>query len=153
VSPLTTSEKIAGRDFRTRAAERLDQLNRDDPPTFTVPPILAIYRHNCAGRDDRSTALELREIYLASPEYRVYLHDRQVVAAPAGEALSLAWLTHASVERIPPGRLGFIYRQGRCRRCGATARSQYGRIVDSNIRPPLLARPAQPWKTPTRADI
>ena len=113
--PLSPAEKAAGRAFRDRAAAELATRFAADPPTFQVPPVVAIVRHACPGRGGRSTALALREVYQLSPA--------------AGD--------------IPAGRFAFIHRDGRCRHCGATARSATGRVVDAHTRPPLHGRVAR----------
>lgn len=110
---LTAREKQAGRRFRDQAQADLT-ASFADPPTYTVPNVLALYRHSCPGRDGRSTALELKEVYLLSPAYP----DLDV----------------------PAGRFGFIYRKGRCRSCGHTGRSHTGRLVDGWQRPPITGR-------------
>ena len=110
--PLTREEKEVGRRFRDEAEQALRETFHADPPTYTVLNCLALLRHLCPARAGRSTALELKEIYLYSPRY------------PGFE--------------VPAGRFGYLYRQGRCRACGQTARSG-GRLVDAHDRPPLPA--------------
>lgn len=112
---LSPAEKAAGRAFRAQAAAALATRFATDPPTFEVPPVIAIFRHACPGRGGRSTALTLREHYQLSPA--------------AGD--------------VPAGRFAFVHREGRCRHCGATARSATGRVVDAHTRPPLSGRVAQ----------
>ena len=114
---LSEAEKAAGREFRSRMREQLDALHVADPPTYLVPDVIALYRHKCPARGMRSTALELKEIYAASPIYPA--HD------------------------VPAGRFGWIYREGRCRGCGQSARSGTGRLVDGWQRPPLSGRVAR----------
>jgi hypothetical protein len=114
---LTAEEKAAAREFLSHVKRELDDLQRDDPPTYVVPNFLAVYRHLCPGRDGRSSALETKEIYRLSPIYP---------------------------ERgVPAGRFGFIYRQGRCRGCGHTARSGAGWLVDALVRPPITGHVAR----------
>jgi hypothetical protein len=111
---LTDVEKHAGRLFRNVVELYLSNLNLVDPPDFSPPHFLALLRHLCPARNDRSTAIELHERYMASPIY--------------------------PVEGVPAGRFGFIFREGECRGCGRTARSGSGRIVDGWVRPPLSGR-------------
>src|SRR4051812_1510144 len=111
---LTGAEKTAGRKFRDEAQETLAKLNESDPPTFTPPFFLALFRHLCPARNNKSTAIELKERFVFSPPDR----DQQVPAAT----------------------FGFLYREGRCRGCGQAARSPTGRLVDSRVRPPLTSR-------------
>lgn len=110
---LSAAEKAAGRAFRDTAQADLLNTFTADPPTFTVPNFIALYRHNCPQRGDRSTALELKEQYQLSPAYPEH--------------------------GVPAGRFGFIWRFGACRHCGATARSRAGRLVDAYARPPITA--------------
>lgn len=114
---LTRQEKTAGRAFRDAAQAQLLASIEADPPDHLVPNFLAYYRHTCPAREGRSTALELREVYVASPSY-----PEQGVAA---------------------GRFAFIYKQGSCRGCGQTARSRAGRLVDAWERPPIAGRVAR----------
>ncbi len=109
---LTPEEKAAGRRFRDQAQADLLASVQAQPPTHVVPNFLALYRHNCPARDGRSTALELKEMYRKS------LADGDV----------------------PAGRFGFLWREGRCRHCGATASSRAGRLVDAHRRPPIVGR-------------
>jgi hypothetical protein len=108
---LTASEKVAGRRFRAAASAELAVLNTEDPPTVDVPHFIGVYRHQCVARDHRSLPIELKERYVVSPIY--------------------------PVQAVPAGRFGFIYREGRCRACGQTARSNSGHLVDARERPPL----------------
>jgi len=112
---LSTEEKAVGRVFRDAAQAELVQSFEIDPPDHTVPVVISVYRHACPRRQGRSTALELKEIYLYSPA--------------GGD--------------VPAGRFGFLYKQGRCRYCGASARSRLGRLVDGYDRPPLSGRVAR----------
>jgi hypothetical protein len=114
---LTENEKKAGKKFRVQAELDLELLNEKDPPTYEVPFFLGIYRHLCNARKGRSTGMELKEQYLLSPIY--------------------------PEENVPAGRFGFVFREGRCRACGQTARSRVGRIVDAFDRPPLTGRVAR----------
>lgn len=111
---LTEAEKVAGRRFRAESERYLAGLNTNEPPTFVALHLLGVFRHQCRRRNDNSTAIELKERYLTSPIY------------PS--------------EEVPAGRFGYIYREGRCLNCGATARSEKGRVVDAYQRPPLTGR-------------
>ncbi len=114
---LTAEEKTAGHAFRLAQRERLGAINAADPPSFLVPPYIALYRHLCPARRMRSTALELKEIYVASPIYPEH--------------------------GVESGRFGYIWREGRCRGCGQSARSDVGRLVDGWQRPPISGRVAR----------
>jgi hypothetical protein len=112
---LTHSEKQVGRQFKLDCEAALNQRNAEEPPTYEVPFFLGIYRHLCSARNNRSTGLELKEQYWVSGDY----------------------------PGVPAGRFGFIFREGRCRACGQTARSWVGRLVDGLDRPPITGRVAR----------
>lgn len=114
---LTEQDKTAARLFRDQAQADLIATFEADPPTYTVPTFIALYRHLCASRGHKSVALELKEIYVVSPIYPEH--------------------------GVPAGRFAFLYRQGRCRGCGQTARSRKGRLVDGWKRPPIFGRGAR----------
>lgn len=111
---LSTAEKSAGRTFRDTQQLLLDGNNHRSPPTFAIPQVIANLRHLCPARNGRSTTLECKEIYIASPIYPEH--------------------------GVEAGRFAFLYREGRCRGCGQTARSGTGRLVDGRHRPPLSGR-------------
>lgn len=114
---LSAHEKAAGRLFRDQAQADLLVSFELDPPDHRVPNFLALYRHSCPARQGRSTALELKEVYVISPAY------------PEHDVLA--------------GRFGFIFKAGTCRGCGQTARSRAGRLVNAHERPPLHGRVAR----------
>lgn len=114
---LTDLEKKAGRRFRDDCSARLLAVNETSPATFEVPFFLGVYRHLCPSRNGRSTGLELKEQYWISPIY--------------------------PEESVPAGRFGYLFREGRCRACGQSARSQVGRLVDGWVRPPITGRVAR----------
>lgn len=152
---LTPTEKAVGRHFLGVAQAALLKTFEADPPTYTVPNVLALYRHACPKRQDRSTALELKEIYLPSRTYGVMcVNDEIHVALLNGDSdgVTLATLdppvavnadTTVAVGFVPAGRFGFITRAGKCRGCGQTARSKAGRLVDGWERPPIQGRVAR----------
>lgn len=111
---LSAGEKHAGRKFRNVIELYLVNLNEADPPDVSPPHFLALVRHLCPARGNKSTAIELHERYISSPTY--------------------------PDEGVPEGRFAFIFREGDCRGCGRTARSNTGRVVDSYQRPPLTHR-------------
>lgn len=114
---LSDREKSAGRQFRADCEKALAALNERDPATYEVPFFLGLYRHLCEGKASRSVAMELKERYWVSPIYEE--------------------------ENVPAGRFGFLFREGRCRACGQTARSRAGRLVDGWERPPITGRVAR----------
>lgn len=137
---LTDSEKIAGRYFRHLSQTRLEESHVSDSPTFVPPPWLRHYRHNCLLRGDRSTSLELKEVYVFSPEL-------WVCYCSAIDELKLGSFPHSDCQGgkvlSVEGRFGFIYKEGKCA-CGATARSIVGRLVDAWERPPITGRVVRP---------
>lgn len=108
---LSPADKAAGRRFRDRCAAALERSFVDDPPTYVVPVVIALFRHACPRRNNKSTALALREVYQLSP------------AEPDTDVCA--------------GLFAFIHREGRCRFCGQTARSRAFRLVLAGERPPL----------------
>lgn len=109
---LTPQEKEAGRAFRDAVQNELLATFETDPPTHVVPNFIAMFRHKCSARGGRSSPLELKEVYKFSPAH-----------GP-----------------VPARRFGFIYKEGKCRYCGNTARSRAGRLVDAHVRLPLSWR-------------
>jgi hypothetical protein len=134
---LEAEEKAAARLFRDREQAALDQSFVDDPPDYEPPNWIAVYRHGCPARANRSSALELPEVYKASPRLTVESSEAGVHTP----YFSSEWRPRdVDLWQIPQGRFGFIYRQGRCRLCARTARSRKGRLVDAWQRPPLFGR-------------
>lgn len=134
---LTKEEKVAGRLFKASCQDKLDCLNESSPPTYLVPNFLALFRHLCPGHAEVSTALELKEIYEYSPSFELLRFGEDLVEsghpivteAPPDEAVL-----------IPAKRFGFIYKEGKCKSCGQTARSKEGTFVDAYERAPLRSR-------------
>lgn len=69
-APLSPTEKTAGRAFRDAQICALADLNTADPPEYYPPNFLKVYRHPCPSRGARSTALQLKEVYVHSPDGR-----------------------------------------------------------------------------------
>lgn len=112
---LTRAERQAGRAFRDRCAAELAETFTTDPPTYTIAPVAPpVLRHSCPARGGRSTAMPISEVYLPSPD--------------------------DDTHNVPAGLFAFIYRQGACRLCGQTARSDRHRVVLAAQRPPLDTR-------------
>ena len=110
----------------------LDDLNAQDPADHDSPWTSSVYRHPCpASRVGRkigratSTAIGLHERYVTVEAASSFTEGGEL---PAGVRLGDldAW--------------ALIYREGRCPRCGQTARSSVGRIVSTAERPPLVGR-------------
>ncbi len=132
---LTDLEKMAGRIYRDLSQAALEESHLADPPTFVPLPWLRHYRHNCPLRNDRSTSLELKEVYVLSPELWV------CYCSALGEHSDS--FPHRDCQggkvAAEKGRFAFIYKEGKCG-CGATARSTAGRLVDARERPPITGR-------------
>lgn len=135
---LEPEERCAGRLFRQLAGAELTRLFAAVKPTYTVPPVIAVYRHPCAGKHGLSCAMQLKEEWVPSPVMVVERADDGTLTAFVKDD----WVVNLNVDTwtVPQGRFGFIYRQGRCRMCGVAAMSKYGRIVDAYERPPLDSR-------------
>ncbi len=67
MSKYTDEEKAVGRAFRDQAQANLLDFIDISPPTHIVPNFLSVYRHSCPANNNRSTALDLREVYQRSP--------------------------------------------------------------------------------------
>lgn len=111
---LTPVEKKVGRKFKLEQDAHLLSVNVVTPPDFVVPSFLGIFRHLCRARNNKSTAMELKEKYVTSPQY--------------------------PEDAVPAGRFGYLFREGQCSFCGRRARSGIGRLVDAYERPPLFGR-------------
>ena len=143
---LSREEKAAGRAFRelaqAMAEKRADSLlaaaSEEGRPFSVVPNFLAQFRHECARRGGRSTAMDLKEIYSYSPAFYVWREGGQWVMAdspPDGEVPGPFVI-------VPAGRFGFITKEGKCS-CGALAASRAGRLVDAYERAPIEGRVAR----------
>jgi hypothetical protein len=134
VTSLSRHEKAAGRAFREAQQAALVASQSDSPTDLTPAPYLSVIRHSCAKRGGVSTALELREVYVWSPEYWVRGEPGSwevLIDVPVDLVPDSGWVF------VPANRFGFIYKSGRCRPCGHTARSIHGKVVDAQVRPPL----------------
>lgn len=89
---------------------RLDALNQEQPPNLNAPPYLANIRHPCTAH--RTTA-RVSKVSLALHE--VYWTEED-------------------------GPHAFLFREGKCSRCGTVARSRLGRLVLAAERPPMYGR-------------
>jgi hypothetical protein len=106
----------------------LDGLNATSPPTYDPPWTSSVFRHPCPkSRIAKHTG---RATSAALPLVERYVTLREVLIVPDDEDLDVEWLDAFAV----------IYREGRCGRCGQTARSKVGRIVATAERPPLEGR-------------
>lgn len=115
------SEALIPEDISRALQDHLDALNAENPPDIQVPPFLANTRHSCkkarqsahAGKGV-STAMQLKERYVTLASLRP--------EAEGGDEYAI------------------LYREGRCKKCGTTARSEQGRTVLTAERPPIEGR-------------
>jgi hypothetical protein len=133
---LTHAEKLAGRRFRDEQQATLDRQNQEAPPDVFPPPQLHHYRHECPARGGTSTSFDMREVYITSPRYDVCTCGEAVSAPEASAGACHHPRPGCRRTEVPAGRLGFIYRAGKCG-CGLTGRSRSGRVVDAQERPPM----------------
>ena len=105
----------------------LDALNERSPTDFDPPTFLANPRHPCNGHRIAkstgrpvSTAIDLKERYVVGWE---------ADGSPVTETGVAEW--------------AIIYREGKCLKCGYTARSSQGKVVRVVERPPLMGRVAR----------
>jgi predicted Zn-ribbon and HTH transcriptional regulator len=96
----------------------LAKLNTDEPPDHTPPPFLGSFRHRCPAQRNVSKPIDLREKYLY----------------PSTEMA-------ATTNSTTPAAL--IYREGKCKKCGQTARSTSGTVTNPDSRPPIEGRVAR----------
>lgn len=157
---LSRADKAAGRVFRDEQTsillEATDKLKSEAEAEgkvfFVVPPFLATYRHLCPhhkspGRPDGiSTSMKLGEVYIHSPAYVVAEVPRGEAQRPELVVFKLdqseAILAASHRHDVAAGRLGFVYKKGKCV-CGATAQSRVGKLVDAYERPPIKGREAR----------
>jgi len=105
---LTQTEKAAGRQFRDQVYAWWQRQWDETQPDYEVPWVLSQYRHECSVQQGRTMSLDLREVYVLSPQY----------------------------PGLDQGRLGFVARKGRCVKCRRVAMSKTGRVVEVDQRPP-----------------
>lgn len=132
---LTHSEKAAGRWWKKQQQAELRDLNRAEPPDAVVPLAVRHYRHECSGYRDASVSFDCVEVYVRSP--RIGVCYCSVIQEVPDELLGK--FPHedcAGGVLVSAGRMAFYYKEGRCARCGMTARSTDGRIVETSEREP-----------------
>jgi hypothetical protein len=95
--------------------DQLDKLNADDPPTYDVPHYLGNFRHKCAGARNISKPIDLKELYIQDDVETELTDGNKVI-------------------------LAVVAREGKCKKCGQSARSISPHLVDSAERPPLTGR-------------
>lgn len=94
--------------------DALDALNEEDPPDHVVPFFVANFRHPCSG------ARQSKQL--------------------AGKGVSTAIDMKERYEVHASGKTALVYREGTCKRCRQVARSESGRAVDPEKRPPVSGR-------------
>lgn len=135
MSELTYPEKNAGRWWRDRRQAALDARNAAQPPDESRPPFVRHIRHLCPANKDRSVSFDYAEIYVRNP--RIGVCYCSVIQEVPDEMLgSFPHEDCAGGALLEPGRLAWIYHEGRCADCGRTARSRTGRVVDAHDRHP-----------------
>lgn len=97
--------------------EYLDARNDEDPPTHIAPWFSGLYRHKC-------------------PKARVSVNLGSKSASTPID-LKERYVTDES------GTWAIIYREGKCKLCGETARSKDGCLVETVKRPPISGRVAR----------
>lgn len=157
---LTDAEKVYGKRFRDAAQAALTLLMDTDPPMYRPPNFVVIFRHLCDARKHKeSTALPLKEVYLSSEDsIPTRVTDRHLFLGGNSDETheDVVWWGHpteaAHFEQQYPGHVNgleevaglpefaFIYKEGKCAKCEATARSPAGRFVLASERPPTAGR-------------
>lgn len=109
----------------------LDDLNEADPPSFYSPHFIANPRHECTGARQAeatgkgvSTAIDTKECYVTGWEK----HKDPLTVKPLYDETA---------------KVALIYRQGRCKKCKNLTRSEVGRVVLVDERPPSEGRMAR----------
>jgi hypothetical protein len=114
-------------DLARLLQEGLDGLNEADPPVMFVPHFLNNPRHECTGaRQSKnvggkgiSTATDTKERYVKG------------------------WEGTKRIDATQDDEVAIIYREGKCKKCGAVVRSETGRVVLTEKRPPATGRVAR----------
>lgn len=94
--------------------EDLDELNEREPVDHVVPFFVANFRHPC------DAARQSKQLAGKGVSTAIDMKERYVLSESERTAL--------------------VYREGSCKRCGQTARSERGRAVDPAKRPPVSGR-------------
>jgi hypothetical protein len=140
---LTDAEKEFARRFRDAAQSQLTAKIHTDPPTYTPPMFLAIFRHKCSSRPhNESTAIELKEVYVSSVDaIGGEWFGHEVEASHFKELYPDHVNGLGETEGLP--LFGFFYKEGECRKCKDTAVSPAGKLVLQSERPPVAGRMAR----------
>lgn len=65
---LTREQKLEARAWLAEQQLLLAGLNENDPPTHAPPNMVKVFRHACSKRRNKSTALQLHEMYVLSED-------------------------------------------------------------------------------------
>ena len=96
---------------------RLDALNAQSPADMDLPHFVGQARHGCK-------------------HHRFSGPDHDLAVSSPLEVREVYWPSE-------DGEHALIFKEGQCRRCGFTGRSQVGRVVLVADRPPLTGRVAR----------
>lgn len=129
---LSVVEKQAGRLFRDGRQAVLDALNAEDPPGGDALAWWEVYGHDCPAAAGARTGIRLREHYEVSG---LYLACGCFAIGEPGDGFPHAACKGSAAAILLPGRLAFIWKEGRCR-CGLLVRSSRGITVVAADRPP-----------------
>jgi hypothetical protein len=126
---LTSMHQSEVDALRDTAQAYLDEMNATDPADYDPMPLQALFRHPCkkarqshglAGKGV-STAIDLKERYVPMTE--------------VAENRGVTFPSTSTGERV-----ALVYREGKCKKCGQTARSSRARLVLTSSRPPVSGR-------------
>ena len=115
----------------------LTHLNESEPALYDVPWFAGRYRHTCSARGDRSTALDLKERYVTIADALRFLNEQLQSVRP-----QVRWGVGGPGFEDPEA-YAIVFKEGKCRWCGDTARSHEGRVVATADRPPMTGRVAR----------
>ena len=129
------------REVREALTGYLASLNSSDPPTYDPPWFMGRYRHTCPERRERSTALDLKERYVTIQDAIDESNER--LAKASGGLAGPATFGGPGFEPEDRDLFAIVFREGKCKWCGQTARSSEGRVVAVSERPPMFGRVAR----------
>jgi hypothetical protein len=99
---LTLEEQAMGRAFRNEQQQALTARHDTDAVTYRPPGFLKVYRHPCPARNNRSIALQLREIYTFNDTQRFgWIYKEGKCSACRRTALSPAGKLVDAIDRPP----------------------------------------------------
>lgn len=146
---LTAPERAAGRLFREAARAQLARRDAPGGPSAgECPAVVSVWRHVCPRQDGRTRPVQLRREEWVSPEIWVTWGGSAFADNPLnadGWKAMWAYEAEALMEEgivaeyvvIQPGRFGFTWVHGACRKCDLAVRSRDGIFVERVLRPVL----------------